>query len=129
MDTTEINAKIEKVQEAIDKKNALISKRFDAIRRSNESLMRVVKNLGGSLDLTFSEHAVFLKAQNNQVEEYVREHGIRNGEWIDAWYHIMYDYVYKVQDYIESIQNAQIAIEDKTDHLLERTWRIRSAHI
>ena len=127
MDSDIIKARIEKTQGIIDKKNALIEKRFTAIERANKGCMKAVADLGGKVELTFSKDVAYLKKQNSDVEEYIKTHGMKNGDWNDAWYSVLWDYPYKIHDYLESIENAQKEIEERNRMLIDLNEKLIKA--
>lgn len=123
MYATDIKARIEKTEETIAKKNALIDKRFKAIGKCIEGIKKAVADLGGHIDFEFTEDIEKIDEQNSVAEEYIKSKGIVNGEWNNAWYSILWDYHYKICDYTESIKNARRDIEDKESTLA--TYRER----
>ena len=125
MDATDIKARIEKTEDAIAKKNALIDKRFKAIGKCIEGMKKAIANLGGHIDFEFSEDVEKIDEQNSVAEKYIQSKGIVNGNWNNAWYDILWDYHYKISDYTESIKNARRDIEDKEATL--STYRERLA--
>lgn len=125
MDASDIKARIEKTEETIAKKNALIDKRFKAIGKCIEGLKKDVSNLGGHIDFEFSDDVKKIDEQNKIAEEYIQSKGIVNGNWNNIWYSILWDYCYKISDCTESIKNARRDIEDKTATLT--TYRERLA--
>ncbi len=125
MDATDIKARIEKTEETIAKKNALIDKRFKAIGKCIEGMKKAVASLGGHIDFEFSEDIERIDEQNSVAEKYIQSKGIVNGNWNNAWYSILWDYHYKICDYTESIKNARRDIKDKEVTLA--TYRERLA--
>lgn len=125
MDATDIKARIEKTEETIAKKNALIDKRFKAIGKCIEGMKKAIASLGGHIDFEFSEDVERIDEQNKVAEKYIQSKGIVNGNWNNAWYSILWDYHYKICDYTESIKNARRDIEDKEATLA--TYRERLA--
>jgi hypothetical protein len=125
MDATDIKARIEKTEDAIAKKNALIDKRFKAIGKCIEGMKKSIANLGGHIDFEFSEDIERIDEQNSVAEKYIQSKGIVNGNWNNAWYDILWDYHYKISDYTESIKNARRDIKDKEVTLA--TYRERLA--
>ena len=125
MDATDIKARIEKTEETIAKKNALIDKRFKAIGKHIEGMKKAVADLGGHIDFEFTEDVEKIDEQNKIAEKYIQSKGLVNGNWNNAWYDILWDYHYKICDCTESIKNARRDIEDKEVTLA--TYRERLA--
>ena len=125
MNATDIRARIEKTEETIAKKNALIDKRFKAIGKYIEGMKKAVTKLGGSIEFEFSEDVEKIDEQNKTAEKYIQSKGLVNGDWNSAWYNILWNYHYKISDCTDSIENARRDIEDKKATL--KTYQERLA--
>lgn len=125
MDATDIKARIEKTEETIAKKNALIDKRFKAIGKCIEGMKKAVADLGGHIDFEFSEDVERIDEQNKIAEEYIQSRTYTGDKCNEDWYAIQWDFCYKISDYTESIKNARRDIEDKEVTLA--TYRERLA--
>ena len=117
METDEIKQKIANVQDIIAKKNALIDKRYASIEKILSSMQKKIASLGGSFQCEFVRDYATLSAINDEATKYIQSVGIVNDEWKDAWYSLLWDTVYKIGDALESIKNAEGAIEDKNETL------------
>lgn len=113
MDATDIKTRIEKTEETIAKKNALIDKRFKAIGKCIEGLKKDVANLGGHIDFEFSEDVERIDEQNKIAKDYVQSRTYTGDVCNRAWADLHWDYCYKIRDYTESIRNARRDIKDK----------------
>lgn len=125
MDATDIKARIEKTEETIAKKNALIDKRFKAIGKCIEGMKKGVANLGGHIDFEFSEDVEKIDEQNRVAGNYIQSRSHIGETYIEAWGDLRWDYYYKISDYTESIKNARRDIEEKENTLA--TYRERLA--
>ena len=79
MYATDIKARIEKTEETIAKKNALIDKRFKAIGKCIEGMKKAVADLGGHIDFEFTEDIERIDEQNSVAEEYIKGTGTTHG--------------------------------------------------
>lgn len=117
METDQIRQKIANVEDVIAKKGALIEKRYASIEKTVLTMQKRITALGGSFQCEFVRDYAALRTLNDEAEKYIQSAGIVNGEWKDAWYSVLWDTVYKIGDALESIRNAERAIEDKKETL------------
>ncbi|MBQ1293668.1 MAG: hypothetical protein IIY21_06490, partial [Clostridiales bacterium] len=115
METDEIKQKIANVQDIIAKKNALIDKRYASIEKILSSMQKKIASLGGSFQCEFVRDYATLCTMNDEATKYIQSVGIVNDEWKGAWYSLLWETVYKIGDALESIKNAEGAIEDKNE--------------
>lgn len=119
MDSNDIRARIGKTEETIAKKNALIEKRFKAIQKHIDGMKKAVADLGGQIDFDFSEDITAISTQNDTARTYIQTVGVRNGDWDNRWYSILWDFCYKIEDCTESVKNARMDIAEK-EQILEK---------
>lgn len=117
METDQIRQKIANVEDVIAKKGALIEKRYASIEKTVLAMQKKITALGGSFQCEFVRDYDALRTLNDEAEKYIQSAGIVNGEWKDAWYSVLWDTVYKIDDALESIKNAEGVIEDKKETL------------
>lgn len=125
MNTADIRARIEKTEETIAKKKALIEKRFKAIQKHISDMEKAVAGLGGHIDFIYSKDTTAIDIQTVVARQYIQNVGIKDGEWDSAWYSILWDYCYKIFDCTDSIRNARRDIADREKTL--ETYRTRLA--
>lgn len=108
-----IQEKIDKANEVIEKKQNLIAKRYAGIKKKFDQLNKL-----GLYGFQYQEDCEFLKKQCWASEQARRAHfdivGWDNicSEESDPWRDLYYE-VCTVEEYIESIENAYKAIEEK----------------